>query len=174
MVSCESIIAEKAVEVYGVLVAREIHLNTVVKGSGVFMGMEKVSLPHETDLTAPCQIALLENVSTKRRPAEIHIQGGHIQGTIFTLAREKNWNTPVIRIDEDTTVSGYIYTTGHLRLEGKLTGHAATGNLLARSGAMNFKNWMKNLQIDRSEERINWALPLGWGEKTEVLVWIKR
>ena len=72
---------------------------------------ENIDLPANTELTLPSQIALLQAPDAKpNKSNQIYLRGGVIHGVIYTLAREKTWSGPLVLLDEDVAMEGFIYT----------------------------------------------------------------
>lgn len=144
------------------------------EGTATILARQNLSLLAGCKLSAGSVAGLIQvpEMTTTGLPVLL-INGAQFDGVLFSWD-ERAWTAPIIRIESGSRCSGYVLGSGKVDLRAPFRGHVRCHELVAMEGAQMFTNWMKNLEINRDPEQINWALPLGFGETGTTLTWVKR
>lgn len=119
-----------------------------------------------------------QEFSEERKEYIIDIRGESIvDGTVLYPIQTNNFTSELfrIRVSDQATVRGGIYTLGQTELEGTVLGTLLTRQFYFYESPSSYINWLRNVVIDTSERPAHYVIPLGFSENPEyeILDWFE-
>ena len=174
MVAGKDISLQAPLEMTGTLVAgQKLNLELGVRGLGVLVACEMIRIMGP-DLEQPSILGLIERPgSSNKNRRRLIMDRGRFSGTLVAWSERGNDNA-VVDLGTNLTIEGYVHVMGMTHPGATIRGYLGTTIVQGRAGAQIFENWLPNLRIDRAPEQIDWALPAGFSQRTEILAMVRR
>lgn len=138
----------------------------------------EVVLSGNAYLEYPSLIYSSKDVYNGRDEQVIHLKDNTVlDGTIVYPFQTQTFNRTLfmVKVDEQATVRGGIYTGGTTELDGKVLGSVLTRQFFFYSSPTDYFNRLHDLSIDVTQRPENYVLPLGFSDTTKyaILNWFE-
>lgn len=151
----ELVVAASAVLTDIILVAPKITIENGVKGNFQAFASQQLSLGRNCQLDYPSALVLMSNKAIRggAQPQQLQPQldiakNSIVKGVVLYLNNtEERLNTPQLRIDEKSTVTGQVYCEGNLELRGTVHGAVYTHGFMAVANGSFYHNHLFNGKI---------------------------
>ncbi|MEQ3663788.1 hypothetical protein [Olleya sp.] len=136
-----------------ILIAPEIIIKDLVKGSFQAIASKNIEVGKQSNLEYPTALILMEKEMKPINDSSIHTnhnrifidENSSLKGVVIFLSKPKTKNyNPQIKLEEKGTIIGEIYCTENLELNGTVYGSVFTNNFIAKQSGSVYQNHIYN------------------------------
>lgn len=152
-----------------ILIAPKIRIEKNTKGNFQAIAKKNIEVASHCTLNYPTALLLLEeesyniqqnlNSRTTKEEIPIHIsKNSEVRGMLVYYSDNKTSNyKPQIQIDEESTISGEVYCSKNLELQGTVFGSVYTNNFIVKKSGGVYINHLYNGVVNATELPIQYA-----------------
>ena len=144
-----------------IVVAPEVRMESGFVGSVQLVASDTVIIQSRCKLKYPSSISLISS----REQALIEISGqATLEGMIYLDGRQTNYKNRLLRLEQDTMVSGSIYCNGFVETKGEVWGDIICRKFLLITKSAVYENYLFDGKIDRTMLAPGFVLGSLWGD----------
>lgn len=173
----DSIFIDASAQLSNVIIKSPIiHIASGFRGHAQFIASKHIRLEPDAILEYPSVLMIQEEQAVKGDQTSIEIGPNcQVLGAILLSALEPDFrNLPLLKIEEEAAVHGFVYSEGKTSLKGKINGHLYTEKFYLKTAASAYENHLLNARIEnRLPEGFALINPFEQPKRLKIMKWLQ-
>jgi hypothetical protein len=142
-----------------IILAPRIFFESGFHGTVQAFATDSLDIGKGCELIYPSVVGILKTSFTKKQPSLVLHASAKVSGLLFSYQQVEDTKRTLIKLEEESSIYGHVYSDGFVELSGIVTGGILCKRFILNTPSSYYENYLLNAQVNSDALSTNYLLP---------------